>query len=213
MVSSTAPQQPWIRRRSFRLCLMASLKNWDWKPGSSKLCWLPMRTRLTPSISRIFISTAVIWNGTSSVSTRGRVQNPTWRSSLRMIVSSCIQTRAQESIASDVKGSNHFTDGSCPVSFYQDGSYGSCFNVLRSKLLSVMSGGNRRDKLKGTNARDLQFFADFRRFLQIFAFRNYSISGAQIFAENHRKPQIFAENRRKPQIFAETPLSHLVCPF
>ena len=76
------------------------------------------------------------------------------------------------------------------------------------------SGGNKRDKLKGTNARDSQFFADCRRFLQIFAFPgNYSISGAQIFAENRRKPQIFAENRRKPQIFAETPLSHLVCPF
>ena len=65
-------------------------------------------------------------------------------------------------------------------------------------------GGNKRDKLKGTNARDSQFSADFRRFLQIFAFPgNYSILGAQIFAEN----------RRKPQIFAETPLSHLVCPF
>ena len=76
------------------------------------------------------------------------------------------------------------------------------------------SGGNKRDKLKGTNARDSQFFADFRRFLQIFADPgSYSISGAQIFAENRRKPQIFAEKRRKPQIFAETPLSHLVCPF
>ena len=42
------------------------------------------------------------------------------------------------------------------------------------------SGGNKRDKLKGTNARDSQFFADFRRFLQIFAFPgNNSISGAQ----------------------------------
>ena len=80
--------------------------------------------------------------------------------------------------------------------------------------ISMFSGGNKRDKLKGTNARDSQFFADFRRFLQILAFPgNYSISGAQIFAENRRKPQIFAENRRKPQIFAETPLSHLVCPF
>ena len=59
-----------------------------------------------------------------------------------------------------------------------------------------------------------QFFADFRWFLQILAFPgNYSISEAQIFAENRRKPQIFAENRRKPQIFAETRLSHLVCPF
>ena len=58
------------------------------------------------------------------------------------------------------------------------------------------------------------FFADFRRFLLIFAFPgNYSILEAQIFAENRRKPQIFAENRRKPQIFAETRLSHLVCPF
>ena len=76
------------------------------------------------------------------------------------------------------------------------------------------SGGNKRDKLKGTNAQDSQFFADFRRFLLIFAFPgNCSISGAQIFAENRRKPQSFAENRRKPQIFAETRLSHLVCPF
>ena len=75
----------------------------------------------------------------------------------------------------------------------------------------LTSGENKRDKLKGTNARDSQFFADFRRFLQIFAFPgNYSILEAQIFAENRR---IFAGNRRKPQIFAETPLSHLVCPF
>ena len=83
-----------------------------------------------------------------------------------------------------------------------------------SERLSMCSGGNKRDKLKGTNARDSQFSADFRRFLQIFAFPgNYSISEVQIFAENRRKQQIFAENRRKPQIFAETPLSHLVCPF
>ena len=58
------------------------------------------------------------------------------------------------------------------------------------------------------------FFADFRWFLLIFAFpENWSISEAQIFAENRRKPHIFAENRRKPQIFAEIRLSHLVCPF
>ena len=75
-------------------------------------------------------------------------------------------------------------------------------------FLCMKSGGNKRDKLKGTNAQDSQFFADFRRFLLIFAFPgNCSISGAQIFAENRRKPQIFAENRRKPQIFAETRLS------
>ena len=83
----------------------------------------------------------------------------------------------------------------------------------------AISGGNKRDKLKGTNAHDSQFFADFRRFLLIFACPgNCSISGAQIFAENRRKPQIFAENRRKPQIFAETPfvpfsLSLLVPPY
>ena len=59
------------------------------------------------------------------------------------------------------------------------------------------SGGNKRDKLKGTNARDSQFFADFRRFLQIFAFPgNYSISGAQIFAGNRRFSQETAGNRR-----------------
>ena len=52
------------------------------------------------------------------------------------------------------------------------------------------------------------------RILLIFGFPgNYSISGAQNFAENRRKPQNFAENRSKPQIFAETRLSHLVCPF
>ena len=53
------------------------------------------------------------------------------------------------------------------------------------------------------------FFADFRRFLLIFAFPgNYSILEAQIFAENRRFSQKTAENRRKPQIFAETRLSH-----
>ena len=68
-----------------------------------------------------------------------------------------------------------------------------------------LSGGTKRDKLKGTNARNSQFFADFRRFLLIFAFPgNYSILEAQIFAENRRKPQIFAENRR----FLQKP----VCP-
>ena len=69
------------------------------------------------------------------------------------------------------------------------------------------SGGAKRDKLKGTNARNSQFFADFRRFLLIFAFPgNYSILEAQIFAENRRKLQIFAD-------FPETRLSHFVCPF
>ena len=52
-----------------------------------------------------------------------------------------------------------------------------------------------------------QFFlggAEFRRFLLIFACPGiYSISEAQLFAENRKKPQDFAENR----------LSHLVCPF
>ena len=62
---------------------------------------------------------------------------------------------------------------------------------------SPFSGGTKRDELKGTNARNSQFFADFRRFLLIFAFPgNYSILEAQILAENRRKPQIFAENRR-----------------
>ena len=84
----------------------------------------------------------------------------------------------------------------------------------RNAHQAIDSGGNKRDKLKGTNAQDSQFFADFRRFLLIFAFPGkYSISGAQIFAENRRKPQIFAENRRNPQIFAGNRLSHLVCPF
>ena len=67
------------------------------------------------------------------------------------------------------------------------------------------SRGIKRDKLNGTSRAE---FAAFRRFSLIFAdFRFswgiYSTSGAQIFAEN----------RRKPQIFAETRLSHLVCPF
>ena len=56
----------------------------------------------------------------------------------------------------------------------------------------------RGDKLKGTNGAK---FAVFRRFSLIPG--NYSISEAQIVAEN----------RRKPQIFAETGLSHVVCPF
>ena len=42
---------------------------------------------------------------------------------------------------------------------------------------------------------------------------NYSISEAQIFAENHRKPQNFAANCRKPQNFAETRLSRWVFLF
>ena len=46
----------------------------------------------------------------------------------------------------------------------------------------IFFGGNKRDKLKGTNARDSQFFVDFRRFLQIFAFPgNCSISGCADF--------------------------------
>ena len=65
-------------------------------------------------------------------------------------------------------------------------------------ILIFFSGGTKRDKLKGTNAQNSQFFADFRRFLLIFAVPgNCSILEAQIFAENRRKPQIFAENRRK----------------
>ena len=90
----------------------------------------------------------------------------------------------------------------------------SSLNNVVKEFRRFLSGGHKRDKLKGTNARDSQFFADFRRFLLIFDFPgNCSISGAQIFAENRRKPQIFAGNRRKPQIFAETRSSHLVCPF
>ena len=82
---------------------------------------------------------------------------------------------------------------------------------LQMQIQRNISRGIKRDKLNGTNRAE---FAVFRRFLQIFAFPgNYSISEAQIFAENRRKPQIFAGNRRKPQIFAETGLSHLVCPF
>ena len=69
--------------------------------------------------------------------------------------------------------------------------------VPKHVLHLLLSGGNKRDKLKGTNVRDSQFFADFCRF-SLFP-GNYSISGAQIFAENRRKPQIFAENRRKLQ--------------
>ena len=71
------------------------------------------------------------------------------------------------------------------------------------------------DILNETNGAEFAiFFADFRRLLQIFAHpENYSISKAQIFAEDRRKPQIFAENCLKPQNFAETHLSHLACPF
>ena len=61
--------------------------------------------------------------------------------------------------------------------------------------------------LKGQTDRDKhsQCFADFRFFFP----GNYSISEAQIFAENRRKPLIFAENRRFSQ---KIRLSHLVCP-
>ena len=65
-------------------------------------------------------------------------------------------------------------------------------------------------ELKGTNPMgqtepNSQFFADFRWFLQIFAFPgNYSTSGAQIFAGNRRFSQKTAGNRR----FSQKP----VCP-
>ena len=100
----------------------------------------------------------------------------------------------------------------CPI--FQE-FYGLLVNQRGFLVFALFSsGGTKRDRLKGTNARNSQFFADFRRFLLIFAFPgNYSILEAQIFAANRRKPQIFAENRRKPQIFAETRFSHLVCPF
>ena len=75
-------------------------------------------------------------------------------------------------------------------------------NVLH---MGFLSGGTKRDKLKGTNARNSQFFADFRRFLLIVAFPgNYSLLEAQIFAESRRLSQKTAENRR----FLQKP----VCP-
>ena len=49
-------------------------------------------------------------------------------------------TKSQQSIANDVKGSNQFTDGSCPVSLYQVGSYGSCLSALRPKMSCAMEG-------------------------------------------------------------------------
>ena len=77
--------------------------------------------------------------------------------------------------------------------------------LLASRDVIISSGRTKRDKLKGTNARNSQFFADFRRFLLIFAFPgNYSILEAQIFAENRRFSQKTAENRR----FLQKP----VCP-
>ena len=99
---------------------------------------------------------------------------------------------------------------------FEQNALRSWSNMVQDQIMgeAAQSGGNKRDKLKGTNAQDSQFFADFRRFLLIFAFPgNYSISGAQIFAGNRRFSQKTAGNRRKPQIFAETRLSHLVCPF
>ena len=80
-------------------------------------------------------------------------------------------------------------------------------NVNKSCVLE--SGGTKRDKLKGTNARNSQFFADFRRFLLIFAFswELQHFGGADF----RRKPQETADFRRKPQkpqIFAENPF----CP-
>ena len=63
------------------------------------------------------------------------------------------------------------------------------------------SGGTKRDKRSQIHSFSL-IFADFRLFLQIFAFPG-----------NSRFSQKTADVRRKPQIFAETGLSHLVCPF
>ena len=56
------------------------------------------------------------------------------------------------------------------------------------------------------------FFADFRRFLLIFAFPgNYSILGAQIFAGNRRISQQTADFCRNP--FVPFSLSLLVPPY
>ena len=83
-------------------------------------------------------------------------------------------------------------------------SFGTSSAPFRCQC-SVFSGGTKRDKLKGTNARNSQFFADFRRFLLIFAFPgNYSILEAQKTAGNRRFSQKTAENRR----FSQKP----VCP-
>ena len=43
-------------------------------------------------------------------------------------------------IASDVKGSQAYTDGSRPASLYQVGSYGSALSALQSKMIVAMEG-------------------------------------------------------------------------
>ena len=67
--------------------------------------------------------------------------------------------------------------------------------------LELHSEGNKRDKLKWTNAQDSQFFADFRRFLLIFRFswELQHFGGADF----RRKPQETADFRRKPQETAD----------
>ena len=74
-----------------------------------------------------------------------------------------------------------------------------------------VSGGNKRDKLKGTNARDSQFSADFRRFslfLGIPAFQRRRFS--QKTAGNRRFSQEIADFCRNP--FVPCSLSLLVPP-
>ena len=75
----------------------------------------------------------------------------------------------------------------------------------RENPFCFQSGGNKRDKLKGTNARDSQFFADFCRFslfLGITAFRGRRFS--QKTTGIRRFSQKTAGNRR----FLQKPL----CP-
>ena len=47
---------------------------------------------------------------------------------------------SQTQLACDVKGSDRWTAGDCPVDLCQVGSYGSCLSALRSRLVCAMEG-------------------------------------------------------------------------
>ena len=78
-------------------------------------------------------------------------------------------------------------------------------------LGQLATRGIKRDKLNGTNGAKFAVFRRFSLILQIFVFPGkYSISEAQLFAENRRFSQKTTGNRR---ILQKRVLSHLVCPW
>ena len=83
-------------------------------------------------------------------------------------------------------------------------------NINEICFLERVSRGMKRDKLNGTNGAEFPVFADFCWFLIYLGMINCSISEAQLFAENHRKPQSFAEFCRN--LFVPFSLSRLLPP-